>query len=176
MLSTRAPQGARFTKWTIMRRRETGFTLIEILIVVAIVGVIAAIAIPNLLTAMQRARQKRTMADIRSIALAWESRATDNSTFAAAGFSLCCTVSVSFPHMTTLLYPTYINPMPHHDGWRHPFEFALSTDGTQYLIRSYGRHGVRDSNPVGGATSYLDCDIIYSGGQFVQYPEGIQVQ
>ncbi|OYV98709.1 MAG: hypothetical protein B7Z68_00255, partial [Acidobacteria bacterium 21-70-11] len=47
-------------------RKQKGFTLIELLIVVAIIGIIAAIAIPNLLNAINRGRQKRTMADMRS--------------------------------------------------------------------------------------------------------------
>ena len=45
-----------------MKRGLKGFTLIELLIVVAIIGIIVAIAIPNLLNAIQRAKQKRTMA------------------------------------------------------------------------------------------------------------------
>ena len=40
--------------------------------VIAIIGIFSAIAIPNLLTAMQRSKQKRTMADMRSLATAVE--------------------------------------------------------------------------------------------------------
>ena len=58
-------------------KRQKGFTLIELLIVVAIIGIIAAIAIPNLLNAINRGRQKRTMSDIRSIATAMEAYSVD---------------------------------------------------------------------------------------------------
>ena len=68
-----------------IRKNQKGFTLIELLIVVAIIGILAAIAIPNLLTAMQRAKQKRSMADMRTIATAWEARATDMNRYNAAG-------------------------------------------------------------------------------------------
>ena len=65
-------------------KKQKGFTLIELLIVVAIIGIIAAIAIPNLLNAIDRGKQKRTMADMRSIGTAVESYAVDNNVYPVA--------------------------------------------------------------------------------------------
>ncbi len=67
------------------RRGQKGFTLIELLIVVAIIGIIAAILIPNLLDALQKAKQKRTVADMRDVGTSWFSWLTDQVGAASAG-------------------------------------------------------------------------------------------
>ena len=57
------------------------FTLIELLIVVAIIAILAAIAIPNLLDAQARAKVARAKADVRSISVALEAYAVDYSVY-----------------------------------------------------------------------------------------------
>ncbi len=57
------------------------FTLIELLIVVAIIAILAAIATPNFLEAQMRAKVARVRADSRTLANAMESYAIDNVTY-----------------------------------------------------------------------------------------------
>lgn len=65
---------SRFT----VRRRKGGFTLIEIMIVVLIIAVLLAIAIPNFLRARETSRAKSCCANLRQIETAKEQWAMDN--------------------------------------------------------------------------------------------------
>ena len=65
-----------------MHHLKKAFTLIELLIVVAIIAILAAIAVPNFLAAQVRSKVSRVKSDMRSISVAMESYAVDNNRYA----------------------------------------------------------------------------------------------
>ena len=164
-----------------MKRNRQGFTLIELLIVVAIIGIIVAIAIPNLLNAIQRAKQRRTMGDIRSTATAIEAYSVDFNRYppaAAFAWNSGVAVGISVPAATlgklsNYVSPTYIRVVPLADGWNSWFLYSATSDGSAYAVASTGRDGKTAAGP-GGATTDFNSDIVYANGQFIQYPEGVQ--
>ena len=148
-------------------RKQKGFTLIELLIVVAIIGIIAAIAIPNLLNAINRGRQKRTMADMRSIATAVESYQVDFNYYPKVADGLISTIQ-------TYIEPTYIKRLPLVDGWNQAMLWrGATTVGAGYTIFSQGKN---HTGAIGGpgATTDFNAAIVFSNGQFYAWPEGQQ--
>jgi type II secretion system protein G len=170
-----------------LRHRQRGFTLIELLIVVAIIGIIAALLIPNFLDALQKAKQKRTEADMRNLGTAMFSWLTDQAGAAAAGQS--STVgSVDFANfqatnptdLGTVLVSQYIQSVPVIDGWKHNYSYYMNytnpLGGVGIMgIISYGRDGKAD-----GGTSYTvtgfdptdyDRDLVWADGYWVRYAQ-----
>jgi len=145
-------------------RTRAGFTLIELLIVVAIIGIIAAIAVPNLLNAVDKAKQKRTMADMRTISAAVEAYATDNALYPVG--------IASWPGLKAVINPHFMKAPPDIDGWSNTWDVS-AVSGVDYTVASDGKDGLPSAR-TGGQTNLFDCDIVFSNGRFFQWPEGPQ--
>jgi general secretion pathway protein G len=165
-VQTPRPQGAN-------RGLLVGIIIGILFVVLLASGIIAAIAIPNLLSAIQRSKQKRTMANIRTIATACEAYAVDHSMYPDA---------TSIKELRPMLVPSYLKTLPEKDGWDRIYAYQSwkkdeSQKGpTSYMIVSFGKDGVVDSEHYfkGVITTSFNNDIVYSDGIFWQYPEHSQ--
>jgi len=129
--------------------------MIELLIVLAVIGVISVIAVPQLMRGYDRARQRASMADMRSIATANATYHADNGTYAG-----------SFAD----LMPVFLNQVPPDDGWNNDWIYEKSGDD-QYTLTSYGRDGASGPaapDPWNGEP--YDADLILTNGAFTQSP------
>jgi type II secretory pathway pseudopilin PulG len=157
--------------WGVMKKRA--HLIAKIGFVLALFAVLASIAVPNLLKAMNRSHQKRTMADMRSIATAWEARATDRNSYSVGSHHGRLTTA----ELAAALEPTYIRKLPRMDGWGTEFQLAtgdeeLAGEAQSYDIRSLGSDGRPDSvADLRAATTKFTDDIIYTNGSFSRYPE-----
>ena len=144
--------------------------MIELLIVCGIIAVIAAIATISYRTAIDRARQRRTVSDMRVIASAWEARAADMNSYAIPGFAFPAN-DVSTANFSRALVPTYTKHFSMLDGWNRPFDLAVGDDPKEYAIRSAGTDGTFNGDTYEpGDTTDFDCDIVYANGGFVVFP------
>jgi general secretion pathway protein G len=140
--------------------------LIELLIVVAVIGILVAIAIPNLIGAIQRSRQSRTVADIRMISEGIEAYQNDHSFYPVVDNGTVADLADDLE--------IYIRRFNHADGWNQPIFYE--SDGSHYTVISFGWDGHSTLPYVTGPTSSFDADIVFNDGTFLQWPEGPQSQ
>lgn len=164
-------------------RGDQGFTLVELLVVVAVIGIIAALLIPNMLEALQKAKQKRSMASIRNLGSQVMNRITDGLGAAGAGQD-----TFTWPGGGCLVtceeFFSDEESKQCSDGWGGQLEMVLDltagdcpelfNQGVAVAIRSCERDQNCDTeHPKGSfASTLFDEDIVWTDGFFVRWPEG----
>lgn len=157
-----------------MKTKLKGFTLIELLIVVSLIGIIAAIAIPNLLAALHKGKQKASIGDMKTIGTAVEAYMVD--TGMAPGGGTANTIS----DVELYLASFYLAHLPLRDGWGTPFIYQSGPEGVDqafYSIFSYGRDKIfsgidpANSNYIVDTMLIFDNDICFSNGMFTYGPK-----
>lgn len=170
-------------------KKQKGFTLIELLIVVAIIGILAMLLIPNAMNALQKAKVRGTQKDISQIASWVAEYITDKATpFVQTG-------DIS-PAMNLALVPFYTKVLPTTDQWGFKFQVftGLNVNGNyaiadaaadDFLVVSYGRGGpsgqpaedftYNKDTPEAGFYSLSTADdfakdLINFNGQFIRGP------
>jgi type IV pilus assembly protein PilA len=73
-----------------IQSEESGFTLIELLVVILIIGILAAIALPNFLGQRSKAQDSSAKSDARNLVSQLESCYTDNNTYSGSGYGSTC--------------------------------------------------------------------------------------
>lgn len=158
-------------------------------VLILFLGIVSAIAIPNLLRARQIANLKGTVSDIRQMAMALEGYITDNARLPDLRGRY-----QNDAQFQGALVPFYVKALPFKDRWGHDYyiyfaqacegQYGLSGAGeVDYLIVSLGKNGIREnweyspSSPdaglyVIGSMNDYDRDLVWYSGSWIRAPQG----
>jgi hypothetical protein len=179
-VTTHSPQGALPTakksgagKWVVL---AIGCAVVLVLVFVG--SIVVAIVVPNFLDAANKAKQKRTIADMGTLGVSVFSYTVDHMTPEG---DVVFPEASSIEELVAILQPEYLAQPLHTDGWGNPYRYACRREPgapgcNTFRLISPGRDGAfeHDDPWSYGAEVFadraFDRDIVYADGAFLQYP------
>lgn len=130
-------------------QRQHGFTLIEIMVVIVILGILAAVVVPNIMSRPEEARIAKAKQDIRALETALDLYKLDNFNYPTTeqGLEALVTQPTTPPVPKRYREEAYLKKMPV-DPWENPYQFL-----------NPGEHGAVDIFSLGPDQQLSDDDI-----------------
>jgi general secretion pathway protein G len=129
------------------QRGEAGFTLVEMLVVIAIIGLVVGLVGPRVLNYLSESKVKTAKIQIESFSAALDLYYLDNGAYPDGNEGLTALVdrpasarAWNGPYLKTGSVPA--------DPWGHPYVYKVPGDHSPYEIDSYGAGGVGDSQSL----------------------------
>ena len=124
------------------RRSEAGFTLVEMMVVIVIIGLLATVVVINVLPSQDRAMLEKATADVRLLDQAIEMYRLDNLSYPRIEDGLQALISAPSSLGRSERYRTggYIRQLPD-DPWGNPYQYVYPGEHGPFDIYSFGADG-----------------------------------
>jgi len=133
-------------------RGQDGFTLIEIMVVILIIGLLALMVVPRLRGVADRAKRTKAQADIQELKQALDRYYLDNGSYPTTDQGLQALVTPPTGGRLPSNYEQggYIEKLPN-DPWGN--QYFYQSDGSTYALKSFGPDGVQSADDIDGSST-----------------------
>ncbi|OYU32241.1 MAG: type II secretion system protein GspG [Comamonadaceae bacterium PBBC2] len=121
-------------------RRQHGFTLIELMVVLAIIGVLAALIVPNVLGRADDARMTAARTDVGNLMQALKLYKLDNQRYPSAEQGLKALIAKPTTEPVPLNWKSYLDILPN-DPWGRPYQYMNPGIKGEVDVLSFGADG-----------------------------------
>ena len=122
------------------RLRQTGFTLIELMVVLVIIGVLAALIVPNVLDRADDARATAAKTDVNNLMQALKLYKLDNQRYPTGEQGLQALVTRPASGPAPINWKPYVEKLPN-DPWGRPYQYLNPGVKGEIDVMSFGADG-----------------------------------